>query len=566
MSKALSRSLAPRSVAVIGPSAEIAPVIAALRRDGYPWTIRPVTEEAPTVAGIAAIARIADLPEPPDLAHVVLAGAALDKALTELAELGAGAAVLPELGAEALAGLAAPLPVFAGGLLSPAARLPLWRDIAPLEPVTRGVAVLLSDARGVARLLALRHGLPLAMVLPLAGWQGPGLAALVSALVADDRITALAIETAGPGSAEQVLALGRLAQKHGKPLIFLTPDLPSGPAAVLRRAGLSHVAETAALVEALWILHLVGPLPANALSVTVFDAGLVERAAVLAGGQGVELAPLSPLQEEALRRDLPEGRAPGNPLDASELLTHDEARIARVLAEMMAGAAVLSLGVVRRADDVAWARVQRAAARARARVGMPLALLSLNRVEMTEARAQALLADGVIPLAGLKPALAALRAVIEIGSQAPGGAPLLMPAGGGAGRARRRGAEAGAMLGLEMAAAAEGDAGLRLVLTSDVSFGYLVTLTAASGGSASGLLPLSPPACRDMASAVAGSAPQQEALVALLEVVQDRVTEAAGALAGLEIALDLGENGPALARSIELCTWIEDATTPKRSP
>ncbi len=553
MSTALTRSLAPRTIALIGGAADLSAVILSLRESGYPWEIRPITDEVREVAGIAAVSTIAELPEAPDLAYVALHGAALNAALEALAARRAGAAVCP-----AIAGLSEisppPLPIFAGGLLSPAARLPFWPGVAPLQPVPRGAAVLLSDPQRLGGVLSLRHGLPLSFVLPVAGWDGAGLAALAAEMLADERVTALAIQADRLAPPGEVLELGRLAQKHGKALIFWTPHLGPGPAALLRRAGLSHVARPAALVEALWILHLVGPLPANALSVTTFGPGLADCAGDLAARYGLQLAPLSPLQEEALRREVPQGRAPDNPLDASGLLEDREQRLARVLAEMMAGAAVLSLGVIYNAGDAGWARARQAAAAARARVGMPLALLAPNRAEMTEARSQALLGAGVIPLAGLKSALAALRATIEIGSQAPGGGDLLMPADAATDLLRRSGAEVADALGIALCAPQRRGEALRLLLSSSPDFGYLVELIGPEGARVSALLPLTPRAAREMARQV-GGAGCETALVPVLMAVQDHVAASEGAVAGLEIVLELRDNSSACARSIELRSW-----------
>ncbi|SDG39488.1 CoA-binding protein [Alloyangia pacifica] len=554
MSTALTRSLAPRTIALIGGVADLSAVIGRLRDSGYPWEIWPVTHEAREVAGIAAAPAIAELPEAPDLAYVALHGAALHAALRALAARGAGAAVCP-----AVAGLreiSPPplLPVFAGGLLSPAGRLPFWPGVAPLEPVPRGAAVLLSAPQRLGGFLSLRHGLPLSFVLPVAGWSGAGVAALAAEMLADERVTALAIQADRLAPPAEVLELGRLAQKHGKALVFWMPNLGPGPAALLRRAGVSHVTRPAALVEALWILHLIGLPPANALSVTAFGPGLAERAGGLAARYGLQLAPLSRLQEEALRREVPQGRVPDNPLDASGLLEDREQRLARVLAEMMAGAAVLSLGVIRNAGDAGWGRARQAAAAARARVGMPLALLAPNRAEMSEARSQALLAAGVIPLAGLKPALEALRATIEIGSQAPGGGALLMPADAAAELVHHSGAEAGEALGIALCAAQRRGGGLRLLLSSSPAFGYLVELIRPAAPRVSALLPLTPRACRDMARE-AGGAGSEAALVSVLKAVQDHVAASEGAVAGLEIVLELRDNLSACARSIELRSW-----------
>lgn len=579
MSTALSRSLSPRSVALLGPSEEIAAVLLALRAAGYPWSVWPVTEGGARIEGVAAFAALSELPGAPDLAFVALRGAALRPVLEELAQRGAGGAVCPWLDAAELAGMGPlPLPVFPGGLLSGAARLPLWPGARRLPATPRGAALLLSDPARLPQLLSLRHGLPLSYVVPLAEGPALRLEALAEQLLADERVTALAVQSERISGPDTMRELGRLAQHYGKPLIYLSAGLAPGPAALLRRAGISHVGQDAALIEALWILHLVGPLPANALAALVCAPGLTARARAVAARQGLHFAPLSALQQEALDRALPAGRTAQNPLDVSGLMavagdwpdtpdTPEADSLARIFAEMMAGGAVLTLAVIRNAGESGWARAAEAAAQARERVGMPLALLAPNRAEMTETRSLALLEAGVIPLAGLKPALEALRATIEIGSLAPVATPLLMPRPGAGAAVVRGGAEVGAVLGLPLRARRLDVGGaLRLSLSADPGFGYLLELAAPRGLAASGLLPLSPRACRDMAARLELEEAEAAALVAVLRAVQEHVAASEGAVAGLEIALDFGDNGSAEARSIELRVWDDDVALRRRSP
>lgn len=570
MSEALSRSLSPRSIAMIGPADELSAVIGALRAFGYAWELWPVTETGTAVAGLASVAGIAALPGAPDLAYVGLRGAPLRAALEALAERGAGGAVCPHLDAAGLAELAdlapLPLPVFAGGLLSALSRLPLWPGVEAIRPTARGPALLLSETGRLARFLSLRHGLPLACAVPLGGAAGPGLLPLAAQLLADERVTVLAIQADGPPAPPDCLELGRLARQHGKAVIYWSRRLGPGPAALLQRAGIAHVEGPAALVEALWILHLVGPLPANALAAMACGPGLVDWAKRLAAAQGLCFAPLGPRQREGLARALPPGRAVDNPLDCAGLTDGDAVALARVFTEMMLGDAVLSLAVIRHVGEGGWTRAAQAAALAREHVGMPLALLAPNRAEMTEARALELLKAGVIPLAGLSPSVEALRAAIEAGRLAPGGEALLLPRPGAEPPVVTGGAAVGALFGLDLQAGEPGVAPMHLGLSADPGFGYLAELAAPAGARAAGLLPLSPRACRDLAAQLGLGEGQAEALAALLGAVQAHVAASDGAVAGLEIALDLGHNGPARARHIELRAWSDTDHARRRTP
>ncbi|MCA0994491.1 hypothetical protein [Alloyangia pacifica] len=566
-----SRIFAPRSIALIGPVAELAPVIEALRAQGYPWTIWPVPTDAQdagaAVAGVRGFAGIAALPQAPDLAFVALRDGALGAALAELAAKGAGAAVCPHLAA---APEASPLPVFPGGLLIPAERVALWPGAEEQAQMRRGVALLCDAPEQAERVLARARGLPLSYVLPMSGSGTTALHSLAPRLLADERVTALAVQTETLGDPAALVDLGRIAQQHGKALIFLSTGLGPGRKALLRRAGAAHVGGPKALVEALWILHMVGPLPANALSAMACAPGLAAQIDAVGRRSGLRFAALSDLQREALSRDLQAGVAASNPLDCAGLLNSEDGRLARVFAEMMTGEAVLSLAVVRsgaRGAGGVWGRAGLAAAQARQRIGMPLALLALNRAEMTRSRSEALMQDGVIPLAGLKPALEALHAVIEIGTLRPGGEPPLMPRPGEEAPVTVDGPEARAVLGVGAAQAGdETGAAVTLDLRSGPSFGYLLRLSRPGGGRVSALLPLSPRARRDLGQGLGLDTGAQEALVSALGAVQDHVRAAGGAIAAVEADLSLPEGGETRAHAVRISAWPETDTTRRRSP
>jgi acetate---CoA ligase (ADP-forming) len=83
--------LAPRSVAVIGASdagnlGGLA--VGFLRRFGFPGAIHPINPGHETVAGLPCLPRVADLPEPVDLAIVAVGGDRVAGVVRECAAIG----------------------------------------------------------------------------------------------------------------------------------------------------------------------------------------------------------------------------------------------------------------------------------------------------------------------------------------------------------------------------------------------------------------------------------------------------------------------------------------------
>ena len=95
---AISRLLKPRSVAVIGASADINKTagrpIAYLRKQGYSGAIYPVNPRVTSIDGITCYPDIASLPQVPDVAIVLLGHERAQQAVRELAQRGTAAAIV----------------------------------------------------------------------------------------------------------------------------------------------------------------------------------------------------------------------------------------------------------------------------------------------------------------------------------------------------------------------------------------------------------------------------------------------------------------------------------------
>jgi len=95
---AISRLFQPRSVAVIGASADPRKTtgrpITYLMKHGYAGKVYPVNPKADRIGDLPCYASIADLPEPPDVAIVLLGAARAHEAVRELAARGTAAAIV----------------------------------------------------------------------------------------------------------------------------------------------------------------------------------------------------------------------------------------------------------------------------------------------------------------------------------------------------------------------------------------------------------------------------------------------------------------------------------------
>ncbi len=94
----ISRLIRPRSVAVIGASADLAKTsgrpVAYLQKHGFTGAIYPVNPKAETIAGLRCYPDIGALPEAPDVAIVLLGAERAQAAVRELAARGCAAAIV----------------------------------------------------------------------------------------------------------------------------------------------------------------------------------------------------------------------------------------------------------------------------------------------------------------------------------------------------------------------------------------------------------------------------------------------------------------------------------------
>lgn len=459
----LSRLLSPRRIAVVGGGVWCENVIAECRRIGFEGALWPVHPRRSDVGGLPARARVADLPDAPDAAFVGVNRAASIDVVADLAARGAGGAVCFASGfAEhgdgaqhqaALVRAAGAMPILGPncyGLLNLLDGAALWPDHHGAVRVPRGVAIVTQSSNIAINLTMQRRGLPLAYVVTAGNQAQIDLTQIGAALLADDRVTALGLHIEGIDGPAGLEALAHTARSCGKPIIAIklgrseaaraatlshTASLAgsrAGSDALFARLGIAQVTSLSAFLEALKLLHHVGPLATHriaSMSCSGGEAGLVADAAA---ARGLAFPDLAAGQQEALRAVLGPDAALTNPLDYQTRIWGDRAAMTETFSAMLAGD--VSIGTVildfPRADRCSaplWDVVVEAAAEAQARTGKPIAILSSLTDTLDEAMADRIAARGLVPLCGLEEGLEAIAAAAQAAPPDDMPAPALPP-------------------------------------------------------------------------------------------------------------------------------------------
>ncbi|MFA7433613.1 MAG: acetate--CoA ligase family protein [Gemmobacter sp.] len=439
----LSRLLRPRSIAVMG-GGWAGNVVGQCLRMGFGGAIWPVHPRRVEIGGLPTFPSLADLPAAPDATFIGVNRHATLDVVAELAAMGAGGAICFASGwSEAgEAGLQARLVAAAGempvlgpncyGLINYLDGALLWPDQHGGRRVGGGVALISQSSNIAINLTMQRRGLPVAYAACLGNAAQVGLAELAGALLADSRVTALGLYVEGIGDATAFAALAEAARAAGKGIAALksgktevaraaaashTAALAGGGAAssaFLAQCGVAEVGTLAELVEVLKILHTHGPLPGRrfcSLSCSGGEAGLV---ADLAACHDLDFPPPGPQTAARLAGILGPLVTIANPLDYHTFIWGDGPRTTQVFATMLAGydAGVFVIDPPRpdRCDPASFQPALDAIEAAQAATGRPAFPVASLPENFDEARAEAMIGRGVVPLMGLETALAALAA------------------------------------------------------------------------------------------------------------------------------------------------------------
>ena len=454
--KDLNRLLRPKTIAVLGASWALN-VIEQCRKMGFAGEIWPVHPTKPKIGGLRAYASLADLPEAPDATFIGVNRFATLEVVAELAAMGAGGAICfasgwteagePELQAQLIAA-AGDMPILGPncyGVINYLDGALLWPDQHGGVRVDRGVALLSQSSNIVINMSMQKRALPVAYVACLGNAAVVGLADLAGALLADPRVTAIGMYIEGIDDAAAFADLAMRARAAGKGIVCIksgktelsrsaaashTASLAGGGAAssaFLRQIGVAEVNTPSELIETLKILHVHGPgLGARlcSLSCSGGEAGLV---ADLAAPFGIDFPPPSDGTRARLGDILGPIVTIANPLDYHTFIWGDGPRTTDVFTTMLgdydAGIYIIDPPRVDRCDPAWYEPAIDAIVAAQRATGKPAFPVASMPENFDEARATALMQQGVCTLMGLETALAAIKAV-----QVPAGLPGWQPA------------------------------------------------------------------------------------------------------------------------------------------
>ncbi len=461
----LGRILNPSSMAVIGGGVWCAEVINQARKFGFQGDIWPVHPKAEQVGGQKAFASIEALPSPPDIAFVGINRHATISAVRALSAVGAGGAVCfasgftearaeDDHGADLQAQLVAAagdMPILGPncyGFVNGLDRAAVWPDQHGMHPVERGVAILTQSSNIAINMTMQRRALPLAFMLTCGNQAQTRQAEIASALLDDDRITAIGVHIEGFGDLRSWEALAQKARDRGIPIIALkmgrsdhaqaatishTASLAGGDAgaqAFLDRLGIARLDDIPSFLECLKLLHVNGRLDGTGLGMISCSGGEASLSADMAESRDLHFQPLTDLQRDNLRAVLGPMVALANPLDYHTYIWRDTDAMTRAWSGLTGPNQALTIAIVDypHTDATDWECATQAALNCVATTGRPFAVAATLPELMPEHIAQRLMDGGVVPFSGLHEALSAVEAAarpLVVQSD-----PVLLPADG----------------------------------------------------------------------------------------------------------------------------------------
>jgi acyl-CoA synthetase (NDP forming) len=375
--------MAPRSVAVVGASAERHTlgnqVLYNLREFGFDGSVTCIHPRADSIEGWPAVPSVQDLPAGLDVAVVSVPAARVTGVLAELDEQGCLSAVVPAAGfagqeqAELEAASKSLRIRFNGpnclGVLSAAARAPLWTPSYRMDFPVGNVAII-SQSGSAAISITTSPGLGFSRVISSGNETSITSADYLSWLADDDATDAIGVVIEGISDAAAFASAVARAHEAGKPVVALKVGRsPQGSRAAqahtgalitsydtyrafFRRIGVAAVDDYDDMVAS---LQAVVARPARAcagtsVGIVAISGGQSALACDLAVENGLELTEFSEQTVSEVLRALPDA-AGTNPVDIGATVGADRRRPGDALAAVLRDPGVDSVLVIQDAHD-----------------------------------------------------------------------------------------------------------------------------------------------------------------------------------------------------------------------
>jgi acyl-CoA synthetase (NDP forming) len=460
------RLLKPGSIAVFG-GAQAQEVIRQSDRMGYKGEIWPVHPKKTEILGRTVYRSVEDLPASPDAAYVGVNRHLTIDIVRDLAARDAGGAIcyatgFTEAGEEGselekqLLEASGDMPLVGPncyGLLNYLNGAMLWPDQQGGRRVDEGVAIITMSSNVGFNLTMQRRGLPIAYMISLGNKLKFDLHDAIQTFARQDQVTALGlyVETMPDPRAFQEAV--NVARELAKPIVAIktgrskvaqkmvvshTASLAGSDvlvSALFERLGVARVDSLEALMEALKVLHVLGPLNGGrigAMSTSGGDLTLLADAM----GPSLTMPPLSEKVTQGLRATVHKRIVPANPFDFQMFDWNDEDRMADNFTAFLSEDFDVSLCLLDYpredlCDQSTWHGAERGFVRAAQQTGTKAAVLATFSDTISESVAARLMKDGVAMLAGIDAGIAGIQAAVNVGTawSRPLSLPLLKSSG-----------------------------------------------------------------------------------------------------------------------------------------
>ena len=447
----VERLLEPGSIAVFG-GAQAEEVIRQSDRMGYKGEIWPVHPRKTEVLGRTVYRSVADLPGSPDAAYVGVNRHLTIDIVRDLAARDAGGAVCYATGfveageegsrlQEQLLEASGDMPLIGPncyGLLNYVDGAMLWPDQQGGGRVDEGVAIITMSSNVGFSLTMQRRGLPIAYLLSLGNKLKFDLHDAILTFARQERVTALGLYVETMSDPKAFETAVNVARELGKPIVAVktgrseigrkmvvshTASLAGSDVLVstlFERLGVARVYSLEALMEALKVLHVLGPLNGGrigAMSTSGGDLTLLADAM----GPDLTLPPLSEKVAHRLRATVHERVVAANPFDYQMFNWGDEDHMAAKFTAFLSEDFDVSLCLLDYprediCDPSPWGGAERGFVRAVQQTGTKGAVLAIFSDTMTESMAARLMKKGVVLLAGVDNGLAGIQAAVDVGA------------------------------------------------------------------------------------------------------------------------------------------------------
>jgi len=444
------RLLNPRTIAVFG-GAQAREVILQSDRMGYNGEIWPVHPKKTEILGRKVFRSVADLPGSPDAAYVGVNRYLTIDIVRDLAEVNAGGAVCYATGfieageegsalQEQLLEASGSMPLIGPncyGLLNYLNGAMLWPDQQGGQRVEEGVAIITMSSNVGFNLTMQRRGLPIAYMVSLGNKLKFDIHDAIQIFAQQEQVTAIGLFMETMSDLKVFEEAVNFARELKKPIVAIktghsevgkkivvshTASLAGSDvlmSALFERLGVARVNSLEAFIEALKVLHVIGPLNGGrigAMSTSGGDLTLLADAL----GPKLTMPPISEKTAKRIRKVVHERVVAANPLDYQMFDWNDEDQQADKFTAFLSEGFDFSLCLLDYprddyCDQSTWNGAERGFVRALQNTDSKGAILTTFADTISEIVAQRLMKDGVVMLAGIDDGVAGVRAAVDIG-------------------------------------------------------------------------------------------------------------------------------------------------------